>query len=94
MMFLKETDHLLVPGGPEAFDPNITIFKAMPGTCIILVILLHSIILLVRKCPPWRLPPDWLTVSQLLQSFSNQVIYQVLKHFCLCELGRKIILYI
>lgn len=33
MMFLKETDHLLVPGGPEAFDPNITIFKAMPGTC-------------------------------------------------------------
>lgn len=33
MMFLKEIDHLLVPGGPEAFDPNITIFKAMPGTC-------------------------------------------------------------
>lgn len=33
VMFLKETGDLLVPGGTEAFDPNATIFKAMPGTC-------------------------------------------------------------
>lgn len=32
-MFLKETGYLLVPGGTEAFDPNATMFKAMPGTC-------------------------------------------------------------
>lgn len=52
VMFLKETDHLLVPGGTEAFDPNTTIFfKQCPGLVKLVILLQKYIILLVTKCP-------------------------------------------
>lgn len=64
-MFLKETDHLLVPGGTGAFDPNTTIFKQCPGLVKLVILLEKYIGLEVRKSPHWELPPDWLTIQSV-----------------------------
>lgn len=62
-MFLEETDHLLVPGGTRAFDPNATILKQCPGLVKLFILLEKYIRLEVRKCPHWELPSDWMVMQ-------------------------------